>query len=84
MDWGAKNLLMEILRFERNHISEAIVRILENYRIEELNEFIESKVHKELEGIRINGAVVGLAAGAVLYIFIQFIYLPAVTFLFRL
>ena len=84
MDWGAKNLLMEILRFERNHISEAIVRILESYRTEELNEFIESKVHKELEGIRINGAAVGLAAGAVLYIFIQFIYLPAVTFLFRL
>ena len=84
MDWGAKNLLMEILRFERNHISEAIARILESYRTEELNEFIESKVHKELEGIRINGAAVGLAAGAVLYIFIQFIYLPAVTLLFRL
>ena len=76
IDWSAKNLLMDILKFEHKHISAIITDILQNYKTEELNEFIESKVHKELESIRINGAAVGLAAGAALYGFIEFIYLP--------
>lgn len=84
VDWGTQNLLLEILHFERGHMAEAVIRVLENYRTEELSEFIESKVHKELEGVRINGAIVGLAAGGFLYIFIQFIYLPIISVLFRL
>ncbi len=35
-----------------------MIEVLESFREEELNEFIESKVHHELEGIRINGAIV--------------------------
>lgn len=46
------------------HISSVTADILKKFKDSDLNEFIEAKVHKELEGIRINGAVVGLAAAS--------------------
>lgn len=55
-----------------------IYRRMETLSAEELNEFIESRVHKELEGIRINGAVVGAAAGLCLYGAIEYFYIPIV------
>ena len=67
---------------ERKPISFA--DILKKFKDSDLNEFIEAKVHKELEGIRINGAVVGLAAGAALYGLIEYLYLPFISLLFSL
>lgn len=54
---------------------------LENLSAEELTEFIESRVHRELEGIRINGALVGAATGVLLYGFIEYFYIPVALYL---
>lgn len=59
-----------------------MIEVLESFREEELNEFIESKVYRELEGIRINGAVVGLAAGLFFYGFLTLAWIPFVGGLF--
>lgn len=84
MDWSARNLLTDVLRFEHENISGTVTEVLQAFDEKELNEFIESKVHRELEGIRINGAMVGLAAGAVLYGVIEFLWLPVVHAFFPL
>lgn len=73
-----------ILEEEYPHISSITADILKKFKDSDLNEFIEAKVHKELEGIRINGAVVGLAAGAALYGLIEYLYLPFISLLFSL
>ena len=49
---------------------------LKSLSSEELNEFIESKVHTDLEGIRINGAITGLAAGGLFYFLLEYAYIP--------
>ena len=64
--------------------NDDLTDILKKFKDSDLNEFIEAKVHKELEGIRINGAVVGLAAGAALYGLIEYLYLPIISLLFSL
>ena len=55
---------MEIISYEHGWLAPAMTEVLENFTDRELNEFVESKVWSELEGIRINGALVGLLAAA--------------------
>lgn len=78
LDESAKGLLSDIVTYEHGFLAEIICRELSGKSERDLNEFIESRVHQELEGIRINGAIVGLAAGGVLYLFISFIYVPLI------
>ena len=54
----------------------AAVSVLKSLSSEELNEFIESKVHTDVEGIRINGAITGLAAGGLFYFLLEYAYIP--------
>lgn len=84
IDESARALGGNILEKEYPHISSITADILRKFKDSDLNEFIEAKVHKELEGIRINGAVVGLVAGAVLYGLIEYLYLPFISLLFSL
>ena len=84
IDESARALGWNILEEEYPRISSVTADILKKFKDSDLNEFIEAKVHKELEGIRINGAVVGLAAGAVLYGLIEYLYLPIISLLFSL
>lgn len=84
IDESARALGGNILEEEYPHISSITADILKKFKDSDLNEFIEAKVHKELEGIRINGAVVGLAAGAALYGLIEYLYLPFISLLFSL
>ena len=84
IDESARDLGGNILEEEYPHISSITADILRKFKDSDLNEFIEAKVHKELEGIRINGAVVGLAAGAALYGLIEYLYLPFISLLFSL
>ena len=84
IDESARALGRNILEEEYPRISSVTADILKKFKNSDLNEFIEAKVHKELEGIRINGAVVGLAAGAALYGLIEYLYLPLVSLLFSL
>lgn len=78
IDTMGRDLLSEILTYEHGFLHDTMMEVLESLRDEELNEFIESKVHHELEGIRINGAVVGLAAGLVFYGFLTWAWIPLV------
>ena len=84
IDESARALGGNILEEEYPHISSVTADILKKFKDSDLNEFIEAKVHEELEGIRINGAVVGLAAGAALYGLIEYLYLPFISLLFSL
>ena len=84
IDESARALGWNILEEEYPRISSVTADILKKFKDSDLNEFIETKVHKELEGIRINGAVVGLAAGAALYGLIEYLYLPIISLLFSL
>ncbi len=78
IDTMGRDLLSEILTYEHGFLHDTMMEVLESLRDEELNEFIESKVAHELEGIRINGAMVGLAAGLVFYGFLTWVWVPLV------
>lgn len=82
LDTIGRDLIAEIITYEHGFLSWSMIEVLESFREEELNEFIESKVHHELEGIRINGAIVGLAAGLLFYSFLTLAWIPLVGGLF--
>lgn len=82
LDTIGRDLIAEIIIYEHGFLSWSMIEVLESFREEELNEFIESKVHHELEGIRINGAIVGLAAGLLFYSFLTLAWIPLVGSLF--
>ena len=76
IDSGARDLIAELADHERTLLAGAAVGVLKSLSSEELNEFIESKVHTDLEGIRINGAITGLAAGGLFYFLLEYAYIP--------
>lgn len=76
IDAIGKDLLSEVVTYEHGFLTSTMMEVLEGLRDEELNEFIESKVCRELEGIRINGAVVGLVAGVVFYGALVLLWIP--------
>lgn len=82
LDTIGRDLIAEIIIYEHGFLSWSMIEVLESFREEELNEFIEAKVHHELEGIRINGAIVGLAAGLLFYGFLTWAWIPLVGGLF--
>ena len=82
LDTIGRDLIAEIITYEHGFLSWSMIEVLESFREEELNEFIEAKVHHELEGIRINGAIVGLAAGLLFYSFLTWAWIPLVGGLF--
>lgn len=82
LDTIGRDLIAEIITYEHGFLSWSMIEVLESFREEELNEFIESKVYRELEGIRINGAIVGLAAGLLFYGFLTLAWVPLVGSLF--
>ena len=82
LDTIGRDLIAEIIIYEHGFLSWSMIEVLESFRKEELNEFIEAKVHHELEGIRINGAIVGLAAGLLFYSFLTWAWIPLVGGLF--
>jgi len=76
IDSGARDLIAELADHKRTLLAGAAVSVLKSLSSEELNEFIESKVHTDLEGIRINGAITGLAAGGLFYFLLEYAYIP--------
>lgn len=76
IDSGARDLIAELADHERTLLAGAAVSVLKSLSSGELNEFIESKVHTDLEGIRINGAITGLAAGGLFYFLLEYAYIP--------
>lgn len=82
LDTIGRDLIAEIIIYEHGFLSWSMIEVLESFREEKLNEFIESKVYRELEGIRINGAAVGLVAGLLFYGFLTWAWIPLVENLF--
>ncbi len=82
LDTIGRDLIAEIIIYEHGFLSWSMIEVLESFREEELNEFIESKVYRDLEGIRINGAAVGLVAGLLFYGFLTWAWIPLVGGLF--
>lgn len=82
VDTFARGLLTELVSYEQGFLSNTILDVLRRFSDTELNEFVESKVHHELEGIRINGAIVGLLGGCAFYLFLTFLWIPLVRGLF--
>lgn len=82
LDTIGRDLIAEIITYEHGFLSWSMIEVLESFREEELNEFIESKVYRELEGIRINGAAVGLVAGLLFSGFLTWAWIPLVGSLF--
>lgn len=78
MDRFARDLAVEIITYEHGWLAPAMTEVLESFTDDELNEFVESKVWSELEGIRINGAMVGLLAGCAFYVFLMWVWVPLV------
>ena len=78
MDRFARDLAVKIISYEHGWLAPAMTEVLENFTDRELNEFVESKVWSELEGIRINGALVGLLAGCGFYVFLMWVWVPFV------
>lgn len=80
-DWLERYLQKAIKRLVVNQnefIGRVIIEVLTNLSDAELNDIIEAKAGKDLEWIRINGSVVGAAAGTALFLFVQIVYYPMV------
>ena len=76
IDAIGQDLLTEVITYEHGFLSDTMMGVLKGFRDEELNEFIESKVHRELGRIRVNGAIVGLAAGLLFYGALVWLWIP--------
>lgn len=72
------NMLEKIIRNEHHIIGEIVAETLGSFTDERLVQFIEDKAGNDLQWIRINGSIVGAAAGALLYLFTNLLYGPFV------
>lgn len=78
LDEALKNMLEKIIRNEHHMIGEVVSETLEAFTNERLVRFIEEKAGNDLQWIRINGSIVGAAAGVMLYLFTNLFYGPYV------
>lgn len=78
LDDALKNMLEKIIKNEHHLIGEVVGETLGSFTNERLVRFIEEKAGNDLQWIRINGSVVGAAAGVLLYLFSNLLYGPYV------
>lgn len=71
-----RTMLQKIIVNEHHLIGEIAKETLSAFTDEKLNRFINDKVGNDLQWIRINGSIVGAAAGALVYLFINLLYSP--------
>lgn len=76
IDGALKEMLGKVIRNEHYLIGEIAKETLESFTNERLNQFIEEKVGNDLQWIRINGSIVGSAAGMLIYLFTGLVYSP--------
>lgn len=81
VDHAGRLFLRALWQAGEGDLYKGISNHLETLSAEGLTEFIESRVHRELEGIRINGALVGAVTGVLLYRFIEYFYIPIALYL---
>lgn len=73
-----KDMLEKIIRNEHYLVGEIARETLDSFTNDRLNLFIEEKVGEDLQWIRINGSIVGAAAGLTIYLFTNLVYIPYV------
>ncbi|MBH5317050.1 DUF445 domain-containing protein [Paenibacillus sp. GSMTC-2017] len=71
-----KQFIAEIIEQEHTLIGKIVRKTLDGFTEERLVHFIESKVETDLQRIRLNGAFIGAAVGALLYLFLHGVYAP--------
>lgn len=76
LDGILKEMLDKIIRNEHHLIREVAEETLQSFTNDRLNQFIEEKVGEDLQWIRINGSIVGAAAGLLIYLFTNLVYGP--------
>lgn len=78
-DWLEKYLkefTYSIIDSEHSLIGQIVRKTLSNFTEQKLVHFIESKVEIDLQRIRVNGAFIGAALGALFFIVLQGVYKP--------
>jgi uncharacterized membrane-anchored protein YjiN (DUF445 family) len=73
-----RSALIRIIKMEHYLVGEIARETLEAFTDNKLNKFIEDKVGNDLQWIRINGSLVGGAAGLLLFLFLRLLYDPYV------
>ncbi|GKU78206.1 DUF445 domain-containing protein [Paenibacillus sp. L3-i20] len=71
-----KMFIAQIIEQEHALIGKIVRKTLDGFTEERLVHFIESKVETDLQRIRVNGAFIGAAVGAILYLFLHGVYAP--------
>lgn len=78
VDGILKNMLEKLVSSEHHLIGEVVGETLGSFTNERLVRFIEDKAGDDLQWIRINGSIVGGAAGLLIYLFMNLLYGPYV------
>lgn len=71
-----KSTLYRLVDSEQHFIGVMVRNVLDSFSDEDLNRFVEEKAGEDLQWIRMNGCLVGAAAGAVLFLLLRFVYQP--------
>lgn len=82
LDLYMKQFVKGVLEQEHAIIGKIARKTLEGFTEDRLVSFIESKVDTDLQRIRLNGAFIGSAVGALLFLFLYGIYKPLLDVLF--
>lgn len=72
----AGQFLAQTIESEHAVIGVIVRRTLDDFTEERLVHFIEEKVDTDLQRIRLNGALIGSAVGALLFLFLHGVYQP--------
>ncbi|WP_237690926.1 DUF445 domain-containing protein [Paenibacillus caui] len=76
-----QEFVQKIIETEHALVGQIVRTTLNEFTEQRLVEFIESKVDTDLQRIRLNGALVGAALGAVFYILLHGVYGPLLNLL---
>ena len=64
-----KRKAADLMRYAHVYIGELVRKQLEQFSDEFLSEFIEAKAGNDFQMIRVNGSLIGAAAGILLFLF---------------
>lgn len=73
-----RSMMEKIITNEHHLIGDVVKESLSAFTNERLNKFVEDTAGEELQWIRINGSIVGAAAGALIFPFANLFYQPYV------
>ena len=73
LDRSLKDMVRHLIDREHFIIGEVVTLAMNKLTDEDLNRLIEARIGEELQGIRINGSLVGGLIGLALFLYTQFI-----------